>query len=128
MINSKVFKSLDRKYGKMLKLKTDIDILVQANKDNPILSQYIDLINQLQKLEKDISNLKANDLYEEFLSNNEKCLTGKYCVAKFVKPYKKLYMDIGKFTKDYGPNTRLYKKYVNEMDIKGRVTITDIKE
>ena len=67
MINSKVFKSLDRKYGKMLKLKTDIDILVQANKDNPILSQYIDLINQLQKLEKDIFPLIAVGKIKPFI-------------------------------------------------------------
>ena len=125
---SSQFEKLEETINKLSTLNIQVEMYLDSFKDNPVLKGYIDLINQINECNAEIT--KAKDyLYESMLKENVDVLDGTYCQVTLKRPYNKTSVNTKKFLKDYTEDTEEYKKYVNIKQAKGNVSIkTLIKE
>ena len=125
---SSQFEKLEETINKLSTLNIQVEMYLDSFKDNLVLKGYIDLINQINECNVEIT--KAKDyLYESMLKENVDVLDGTYCQVTLKRPYNKTSVNTKKFLKDYTEDTEEYKKYVNIKQAKGNVSIkTLIKE
>ena len=112
------FTKLVKKYKK---IQTQIKELATLNKDNEELQDYIKLIDKLAEIESDMEDAKKTYLYESAIKSPNIVMENKYVKVSITLPYEKEDFDKSKFTKDYGPETEMYKKYITKKLVKGNV-------
>lgn len=123
------FNKYDKQRGEILALEREKQELEILNKDNEVLQKYIQLCNEIAELNKEISSSEIKDyFYEEMSTQDIPELKGKYCYITLKKPYYRKSINTTKFFEDNDPNSRLYKKYVEQKLIKGNVTVKDSEE
>lgn len=128
MSNNVWLNKVDSIWSSRQNAQKELDELVKNNKDDKILLKYISLLEKIDNYTHEINELKKDKLYYELLDQEEKIFNTANCTIKFKKPYKRLDIDTDKFLKDNKPESKLYKKYVKEISVKGSVSITDKEE
>ena len=107
---------------KKKKLEKEISAFEIINQDNEILKKYMKMLKDLEEANKGIDEAKKS-LYEEMLAEGETKYECSDYKVTLKKPYIKREFNSEAFYEDYAPNSRMYKKYVNEKEVKGNVTI-----
>lgn len=116
------YKKTKRNVVKKKKLEKELAAFEIMNQDNEILKQYIKMLKDLEEANKGIEESKKT-LYEEMLAEDESKYECDEFKVTLKKPYTKREFNSEAFYEDYAPNSRMYKKYVNEKEVKGNVTI-----
>lgn len=122
-------KRLDESYtrvkkavSKKKKLERDLIEFEIMNKGNEVLQKYMKLLKDIEDANKSIEEEKP-ELEEAMRLNNEK----KYETDEFKISRKegsiRRSLNSEAFFQDFAPNSRMYKKYVKETEVKGSVTI-----
>ena len=122
-------KRLDESYtrvkkavSKKKKLERDLIEFEIMNKSNEVLQKYMKLLKDIEDANKSIEEEKP-ELEEAMRLNNEK----KYETDDFKISRKdgsiRRSLNSEAFFQDFAPNSRMYKKYVRETEVKGSVTI-----
>ena len=122
-------KRLDESYtrvkkavSKKKKLERDLIEFEIMNKGNEVLQKYMKLLKDIEDANKSIEEEKP-ELEEAMRLNNEK----KYETDEFKISRKdgsiRRSLNSEVFFQDFAPNSRMYKKYVKETEVKGSVTI-----
>lgn len=122
-------KRLDESYtrvkkavSKKKKLERDLIEFEIMNKSNEVLQKYMKLLKDIEDANKSIEEEKP-ELEEAMRLNNEK----KYETDDFKISRKdgsiRRSLNSEAFFQDFAPNSRMYKKYVKETEVKGSVTI-----
>lgn len=122
-------KRLDESYtrvkkavSKKKKLERDLIEFEIMNKSNEVLQKYMKLLKDIEDINKSIEEEKP-ELEEVMRLNNEK----KYETDDFKISRKdgsiRRSLNSEAFFQDFAPNSRMYKKYVREIEVKGSVTI-----
>lgn len=122
-------KRLDESYtrvkkavSKKKKLERDLIEFEIMNKGNEVLQKYMKLLKDIEDINKSIEEEKP-ELEEVMRLNNEK----KYETDDFKISRKdgsiRRSLNSEAFFQDFASNSRMYKKYVRETEVKGSVTI-----
>lgn len=116
------FKKVEDTINKLSTLKIQMEMYLDSFKDNQVLKDYLDIVNQINECNTEINNAK-DYLYESMVKEGVDMLDGTYCQVTLKRPYNKTSVNTKKFLKDYGEDTEEYKKYVNVKQAKGNVSI-----
>lgn len=116
------YKRTKKYVTKKKKLEKELDAFEILNQDNEVLQKYMKLLKDLEEANKGIDDAKKT-LYEEMLKVDESKYECEDYKVTLKKPYIKREFNSEAFYEDYAPNSRMYKKYVNEKEVKGNVTI-----
>ena len=116
------YKRTKKYVTKKKKLEKELAAFEILNQDNEVLQKYIKLLKDLEEANKGIDDAKKT-LYEEMLKVDESKYECEDYKVTLKKPYIKREFNSEAFYEDYAPNSRMYKKYVNEKEVKGNVTI-----
>lgn len=116
------YKRTKKYVTKKKKLEKELTAFEILNQDNEVLQKYMKLLKDLEEANKGIDDAKKT-LYEEMLKVDESKYECEDYKVTLKKPYIKREFNSEAFYEDYAPNSRMYKKYVNEKEVKGNVTI-----
>ena len=116
------YKKTGKFISKKKKLEKELTAFEIMNQDNEVLQKYMKLLKDLEEANKGIDEAKKT-LYEEMLDQDETKYECDDYKVTLKKPYIKREFNSEAFYEDYAPNSRMYKKYVNEKEVKGNVTI-----
>jgi len=116
------YKRTKKYVTKKKKLEKELAAFEILNQDNEVLQKYMKLLKDLEEANKGIDDAKKT-LYEEMLKVDESKYECEDYKVTLKKPYIKREFNSEAFYEDYAPNSRMYKKYVNEKEVKGNVTI-----
>lgn len=116
------YKRTKKYVSKKKKLEKELAAFELMNQDNEVLQKYMKLLKDLEEANKGIDEAKKT-LYEEMLAEDETKYECDEFKVTLKKPYIKREFNSEAFYEDYAPNSRMYKKYVNEKEVKGNVTI-----
>lgn len=116
------YKRTKRFVSKKKKLEKELAAFEIMNQDNEVLQKYMKLLKDLEEANKGIDEAKKT-LYEEMLDQDVTKYECEEYKVTLKKPYIKREFNSEAFYEDYAPNSRMYKKYVNEKEVKGNVTI-----
>lgn len=122
---TEAFEKADKTNNKLDTLKYEIASFENDNKDNEILKEYIKLLNQKEKYEKYLNDVKAQ-LYENMMIVDIDALNGKTLDANLTRPYIKREILLADFIKDNPEGSKLYNKYVRDKQIKGNVKLKNL--
>ena len=109
---------------RLLKSKKDME---DNCKDNEQLKEYINIIKQIEKLDKKVEESKST-MYDSMLENDIDYLDGTHCAITLKKPYFKTVIDTKKFLEKNQPGSKLYNAYVVQKVIKGNIILTQKSE
>lgn len=110
-----------------LQIEDELKRLEYDYPENEELQRYIKLLNRtadLDEEEKEVKEMLTESMAREELKSIE---SGNISVT-YVAPTVMRKVNLDKFTKDYGPETEMYKKYVDETNKTDFVRITEIKD
>jgi len=116
------YKRTKKFVSKKKKLEQELVAFELMNQDNEVLQKYMKLLKDLDDVNKGIEEAKKT-LYEEMLDQDETKYECEEYKVTLKKPYIKREFNSEAFYEDYAPNSRMYKKYVNEKEVKGNVSI-----
>ena len=112
------FTRLVRRYKKIQAELKELELL---NPDNAELQRYIELLEKIKDIEKEMDNAKKGYLYESAINAPDVKLENNDVKVTVTLPYDKKDFDSATFEKDYGPETEMYQKYVVIKRVKGNV-------
>ena len=110
-----------------LQIEDELKRLEYDFPENEELQRYIKLLNRtadLDEEEKEVKEMLTESMAREELKSIE---SGNISVT-YVAPTILRKVNLDKFTKDYGPETEMYKKYVDETPKTDFVRISEIKD
>lgn len=93
--------------------------------ENEELQNYIKLLNRIADLDDEVNSVKEM-LTESMPNEGAKVIESGNIVVTYVAPTIIRKVNLDRFTKDYGPETEMYKKYVDENIKKDYVRVTEI--
>lgn len=113
---------------KLARLKAEKARIEIANKDNPILAEYIRTLEAIEKAEAETKTMQ-DTLYASLNNYPQELVKNVNLSSEILKiVYKKAYFredfNVARFKEDYQPTTDMYKRYIGQKLIKGNVKIT----
>ena len=114
------FEKVDNASYENAQIRSILSQILEANKDNEALNEYITLLKKLEENEEIIDTGKKV-LYEGMNYQDIDCLDGKSVSAVLTRPYTKKEFDKDKFIEDYSEEK--YNEYMTEKVVKGNVKI-----
>lgn len=121
------FKKKDKLRGKISKLQAEKAAMELLYKDNELLGKYMSIIEQIASL--NIQDKELDDeIYENMEASGTELLEGKNCDITIKHPYTRTQMNTKQFLQDYSPKTKMYKKYISIIEVKGNIIVKDKKE
>lgn len=119
------FGKADQAHYENSQIQNMLEELVEANKDNVALQEYINLTKKFEENLTIYDECKKN-MYESMNEADIDYMEGLSIVATLKKPYTKKELDIEKLTADLGEEK--LKTYYKEKAVKGNVTFKPREE
>lgn len=119
------FGKADQAHYENSQIQNMLEELVEANKDNVVLQEYINLTKKFEENLAIYDECKKN-MYESMNEANIDYMEGLSIVATLKKPYTKKELDVEKLTEDLGEEK--LKTYYKEKAVKGNVTFKPREE
>lgn len=119
------FGKADQAHYENSQIQNMLEELVEANKDNIALQEYINLTKKFEENLTIYDECKKN-MYESMNEADIDYMEGLSIVATLKKPYTKKELDIEKLTADLGEEK--LKTYYKEKAVKGNVTFKPREE
>lgn len=117
-------KKKDRLKGKIKKLQAEKAAMELLYKDTEILGKYLSIINELAELEvEDKETDKA--LYDIMEGSGVELYEGKHVDITIKHSYTRTQMNTKQFLQDFSPKTKMYQKYISQIDVKGNILVKD---
>lgn len=118
------FNKADQANYENSQIKNMVDELIEKNKDNEVLQEYLSLIKRFEENEKIYSDAKKN-MYESMEEAGIDYLQGLSIVATLTHPYTKQELDEDKLKADLGDK---FEQYIIQKPVKGNVKFKPIEE
>lgn len=119
------FGKADQAHYENSQIQNMLEELVEANKDNVVLQEYINLTKKFEENLTIYDECKKN-MYESMNEANIDYMEGLSIVATLKKPYTKKELDVERLAKDLGEEK--LNTYYKEKSVKGNVTFKPREE
>lgn len=119
------FSKADQAHYENSQIQNMLEEILEANKDNVALQEYVSLLKKFEENQELYDNCKKN-MYESMNEADVDYLEGLSIVATLKKPYTKKELDVEKLTEDLGEEK--LKTYYKEKAVKGNVTFKPREE
>ena len=96
-------------------------------KEHELFSKYLEILKDIEMCDKELEDAKTY-LYEGMLDEDIDFLDGQFCNVTLKKPYYKRSFNMEAFTKDYKPESKMYKKYIKTTLVKGNINLKKLTE
>lgn len=124
------FSKVDKVLGRKENLLLEKEMIENTYKNNEVLQQYIKVLKEISKIEKD-EKANKDSLYELMLEEDVDFLDGKNCQVTLKKPYNKTEFDLKGFMEVHTKNKwymEIFDKFVKNKTVKGNVNIKILED